>query len=372
MRRDTSLTARTGFFFRPTTNRLVTCSMSSAGTPPSTIGCRRGRRCVGGHRGGPLRRCGIRLFKHGGRCGAPSSSSSYTGFVIGCWWFGCSFVPDTERAMMPGGTTAPVTPWGIKKPWSGSGPRLVAVVGGVAAGSQLEVGADLPSATPSVGAFVRGNAQFGRFMVCVPLSMKVNCRSARDGEGVRTRGLGRVTERQSTSGSEPLSRKPPGRAGITRMNGRLLRSRHERMIGGVAGGIGQQLGVDPTWVRIAWVLLAIATNGDGQDDARSAARWGRPSMPPRPAPIIRSCTAIAAAVLRQFSSPAAFLTAARTGRDCRSVTRPAARHCALHLVPGGPAIHPMESGTQTRGPCPRTKAPYRWRRGRELRHLQPH
>lgn len=45
------------------------------------------------------------------------------------------------------------------------------------------------------------------------------------------------------------------------MNGRLLRSRHERMIGGVAGGIGQQLGVDPTWVRIAWVILAIATNG---------------------------------------------------------------------------------------------------------------
>ena len=45
------------------------------------------------------------------------------------------------------------------------------------------------------------------------------------------------------------------------MNGRLLRSRRERMIGGVAGGIGQQLGVDPTWVRIAWVILAIATNG---------------------------------------------------------------------------------------------------------------
>ncbi len=33
------------------------------------------------------------------------------------------------------------------------------------------------------------------------------------------------------------------------------------MIGGVAGGIGHQLGVDPTWVRIAWVVLAIATNG---------------------------------------------------------------------------------------------------------------
>ena len=45
------------------------------------------------------------------------------------------------------------------------------------------------------------------------------------------------------------------------MNGRLLRSRTERMIGGVAGGMGRYWNVDPTWVRIAWVVLALATNG---------------------------------------------------------------------------------------------------------------
>ena len=45
------------------------------------------------------------------------------------------------------------------------------------------------------------------------------------------------------------------------MNGRLLRSRTERMIGGVAGGMGRYWSVDPTWVRIAWVVLALATNG---------------------------------------------------------------------------------------------------------------
>lgn len=45
------------------------------------------------------------------------------------------------------------------------------------------------------------------------------------------------------------------------MDGKLTRSRRERMIGGVAGGMGQYLGVDPTWVRIAWVVIAFATNG---------------------------------------------------------------------------------------------------------------
>lgn len=42
---------------------------------------------------------------------------------------------------------------------------------------------------------------------------------------------------------------------------RLYRSRRERMIGGVAGGIAESLHLDPTIVRVAWVLLAFATNG---------------------------------------------------------------------------------------------------------------
>lgn len=33
------------------------------------------------------------------------------------------------------------------------------------------------------------------------------------------------------------------------------------MIGGVAGGMGRYWNIDPTWVRIAWVVLALATNG---------------------------------------------------------------------------------------------------------------
>jgi phage shock protein C len=33
------------------------------------------------------------------------------------------------------------------------------------------------------------------------------------------------------------------------------------MIGGVAGGIAESLRIDPTIVRIAWIVLAFATNG---------------------------------------------------------------------------------------------------------------
>jgi phage shock protein C len=35
---------------------------------------------------------------------------------------------------------------------------------------------------------------------------------------------------------------------------RLYRSRHDRMLGGVCGGLGAYLGVDPTLVRIVTVL----------------------------------------------------------------------------------------------------------------------
>ncbi len=39
---------------------------------------------------------------------------------------------------------------------------------------------------------------------------------------------------------------------------RLYRSRRDQRIAGVCGGIGEYLGVDPTIVRILWVLLALA------------------------------------------------------------------------------------------------------------------
>ena len=31
------------------------------------------------------------------------------------------------------------------------------------------------------------------------------------------------------------------------------------MFSGVCGGLGKYLGIDPTWVRVAWVVLCIST-----------------------------------------------------------------------------------------------------------------
>jgi phage shock protein C len=42
---------------------------------------------------------------------------------------------------------------------------------------------------------------------------------------------------------------------------RLMRSRDDRVIGGVAGGLGAYLGIDPVIVRLVFVVLALAGGG---------------------------------------------------------------------------------------------------------------
>jgi phage shock protein C len=41
------------------------------------------------------------------------------------------------------------------------------------------------------------------------------------------------------------------------MNKRLQRSRNEKMIAGVCGGIAAYFDVDPTLVRVIWVLITL-------------------------------------------------------------------------------------------------------------------
>lgn len=41
--------------------------------------------------------------------------------------------------------------------------------------------------------------------------------------------------------------------------GHLYRSRTDKMLGGVLGGLGAYLGIDPTWLRIGTVLVALGT-----------------------------------------------------------------------------------------------------------------
>jgi phage shock protein C len=45
------------------------------------------------------------------------------------------------------------------------------------------------------------------------------------------------------------------------MNRRLYRSRRDSVLGGVCGGVAEYLEVDPSIVRIIWVVLAVVTGG---------------------------------------------------------------------------------------------------------------
>lgn len=44
---------------------------------------------------------------------------------------------------------------------------------------------------------------------------------------------------------------------------KLVRSRTNRMLCGVCGGVGEYLNVDPTLVRLLWILCALAGCGTG-------------------------------------------------------------------------------------------------------------
>ena len=44
---------------------------------------------------------------------------------------------------------------------------------------------------------------------------------------------------------------------------KLVRSRTNRMLCGVCGGVGEYLNVDPTLVRLLWVLCSLAGCGTG-------------------------------------------------------------------------------------------------------------
>lgn len=42
------------------------------------------------------------------------------------------------------------------------------------------------------------------------------------------------------------------------MNKRLYRSRDNSMIAGVCGGIGEYFDIDPTYIRLLWILFIFA------------------------------------------------------------------------------------------------------------------
>jgi len=44
---------------------------------------------------------------------------------------------------------------------------------------------------------------------------------------------------------------------------RLFRSKKDRMLGGVCGGLGEHLDVDPTVIRLIWAVVTVLSMGTG-------------------------------------------------------------------------------------------------------------
>jgi len=44
---------------------------------------------------------------------------------------------------------------------------------------------------------------------------------------------------------------------------RLYRSRKEQMLGGICGGLGEHLDVDPSIIRLVWVVVTLLSLGTG-------------------------------------------------------------------------------------------------------------
>lgn len=56
-----------------------------------------------------------------------------------------------------------------------------------------------------------------------------------------------------------ISARGGGFKGFDTAGKRLYRSRTDRMVGGVLAGLGDYLGIDPTWLRIGYAVLAVFT-----------------------------------------------------------------------------------------------------------------
>jgi phage shock protein C len=65
------------------------------------------------------------------------------------------------------------------------------------------------------------------------------------------------------------------------MNGQLYRSRDEKIIAGVCGGLGEYLKMDPTLVRILFVVIAAA---GGASVLAYAILWAFVPLAPPPSP----------------------------------------------------------------------------------------
>lgn len=80
----------------------------------------------------------------------------------------------------------------------------------------------------------------------------------RSASAAKKRGARSAAASESTPPPPPPPAVPAPATESPRTPPRLLRSRTDRVLGGVAGGIGQHLGVDPVIIRLVFVVLILA------------------------------------------------------------------------------------------------------------------
>jgi len=66
-----------------------------------------------------------------------------------------------------------------------------------------------------------------------------------------------MTEQPMPGQEQPGQPQQPGQPAPSSPHKRLLRSRNDRMLGGVCGGVAEYLGIDSTLVRILVVVGAV-------------------------------------------------------------------------------------------------------------------
>lgn len=130
------------------------------------------------------------------------------------------------------------------------------------------------------------------------------------------------------------------------MNERLTRSRDDRLIAGVAGGLADLWGADPTLVRLVWVLLAVFTGGIAlivyivmaivvpEEDP---GRWPSPptAVPGSTPPGVAGSVPTGAPTPAAWTGPIDPWTARRAARGARRAERRARGDSGLPLFFGG-------------------------------------
>jgi phage shock protein PspC (stress-responsive transcriptional regulator) len=147
------------------------------------------------------------------------------------------------------------------------------------------------------------------------------------------------------------------------MDDRLYRSRTDRVISGVAGGLAERLDLDPSIVRVVWVVLAVVSGGIFAlvylvmmfvvpEASFDAPRGGQPGQDPWSSP--------AATGIRPVTPPGAAPPAQSAGTDAGDVED--ATEIGVPVVPAGapgPGAMPV-TGTSPVAPFASPPPPGTW------------